>query len=204
MINSSRVGALILGFAVTVIVSFSTCVSAQSNLDFVPPKVLHEPESEPISADKPYVLTATITDDSGVGKVTLFYRTIGESSYQSTELLFSGSSDTFVVELDTSELKPPGLEYYLQAEDVAGNTLLKGFSFEPLVLQIDAGSANAVAAKSKTPEKKKGLLGDMSSKNLLLIGLGAVAVVGLAASGGGGGGGGGSDDTVTITAPIPQ
>ncbi len=180
---------------------FTTSVSlAQSSIDIIPPKVLHEPETETIESGSPYVVTATVTDEGGVDRVTLFYRKTGESDYQSTDLLRSSGGDTFMLELDATDLSEPGLEYYFEAEDVAGNTLLRGFAFDPLVLKVSAPSNFADSA----PAEDKGGL-SISSNKWLWIGLGAVAVAGLAAAGGGGGGGGGGSDsgTVTVTTTDP-
>ncbi|MCB1755778.1 MAG: hypothetical protein KDJ38_09660 [Gammaproteobacteria bacterium] len=175
---------------------------SQTASDIKPPQVLHEPDSESVSSNLPHVISATVSDENGVGKVTLFFRAIGESVFNSVDMTPTSSGDVYMTELDASLLTPPGLEYYIQAEDTAGNTLLRGFTFEPLVLNVTEGADSSTLASESAKEVNESSL---SSNKWLWIGLGVLAVGGLAAGGGGGGGGGSNDgDTVTISAPIPQ
>ncbi len=179
-------------------------VVAQSKLDITPPTVQHEPDSRNASASKPYLFTAKVEDENGVGKVLVFYRTIGTKVFSNIEMKEGKKSGLFMVELAASELKSPGVEYYIQAEDTSGNTLLRGFTFEPLVLNVDEGLPTSVAAADS--EKPSGPLAGLASNKMVWIGVGAL-VLGAVALGGGGGSGdsGGSDgNTVTIGAPLPQ
>ena len=197
----SRLISIFLTLVLSLSPALTPIAQAQSR-DITPPKVQHEPDSNEVPSDKPYVISATVTDESGVGKVTLFFRQVGSSIFNSVDMEATGSKDIFVTEISPEELSPPGLEYYIQAEDTSGNTLLRGFTFEPLVLKIGEGtSASALASKSTDSGASK----KSSANKWLWIGLGVLAVGGLAAAGGGGGGGGGGDDpTVTVNAPIPQ
>ncbi len=177
---------------------------AQSNAeDITPPTVLHEPSNERFMSNQTHVMSATVNDANGVARVMLFYRTVGKSVFKSVELEPSGNSGLYLVELSAADLEPPGLEYYLEAEDTAGNTLLRGFSFDPLVLNVIPGTVrgNDLASQSAEDVKKSSTL----SNKWLWIGLGALAVGGLAAAGGGGGSSSSSSgDEVTFSAPIPQ
>lgn len=177
--------------------------NAASVRDITPPTVQHEPDTGKVSASAPYLFTAKVEDDNGVAKVLVFYRAVGTSIFSNAEMKEGKIPGLFMVELAAKEVQPPGLEYYIQAEDTAGNTLLRGFTFEPLLLTVDDTSALPATADTTKP---KGALSGVASNKMLWIGLGALVVGGIAMSGSGGSGGGSSDDgnTVTIAAPLPQ
>ena len=174
--------------------------------DVIPPKVNHEVVETQVDAGKPQTITANVTDNVQVESVSLYYRQIGDSEFKQLVMKQIEFSDNYAVELDAELLVEPGIEYYIRAEDTAGNTLLRGFTFEPLVLAVGAGPGG-IPAESGGSSEKAGMLGGISSNKWLWIGAGVLAVGVLAASGGGGGGGGGSDDadgslTVTTTTPV--
>lgn len=199
----SRIISVFMALLLSLSPAMTSLAQAQAARDITPPKVLHEPDSGEVPSDQPYVVSATVSDENGVGNVTLFFRQVGSSIFNSVDMTPTGKADVFVTEINPAELNPPGLEYYIQAEDTSGNTLLRGFTFEPLVLKIGEGSSGSdqLASQSTDEVKKSG----SSSSKWLWIGLGVLAVGGLAAGGGGGGGGGGNEDpSVTINAPIPQ
>lgn len=195
-----KITSIVLAVLLSVTPALTPLAQAQS-ADITPPKVLHEPDTSPVPSDQPYVISATVSDESGVGTVTLFFRQVGSSVFNSVSMKASGNNDLYITEINPDELSPPGLEYYIQAEDAAGNTLLRGFTFEPLILTVTEGTGASSYARETTTksERESGL----SSNKWLWIGLGVLAVGGLAAAGGGGGGGS-SDPTVTIEAPVPQ
>lgn len=200
MLNWSQLNCTIFSIVLTLSPCLTSVAQAQSVIDLVPPSVLHEPEAESISGDHPYVLTATVADENGVKRVMLFYRDAGQTKYKSTELRKSGAADTFVIELDASELSPPSFEYYLQAEDVAGNIILRGHSYGPLVLTINDSAEAPQRAGNNVNDKKIALEDSGSSKKWLWIGLGVLAAGAVAASSGGGGG----EETSNVTINIPN
>jgi len=174
--------------------------------DAIAPVVKHDPPKEQSRAGESLTISATVTDNVGVGSVTLFFRVSGQESYQRVDMRRLGSSDVYTATLEAGEVHEPGIEYYIQASDTAGNTLLHGYSFSPLKVGVAAPAAapaaTAAAAAEKPPAGKPALK-KSEGPNWLLIGLGVVAVAALA--GGGGGGGGGTDTgSVTIAAPEPQ
>ena len=101
--------------------------------------------------------------------------------------------------VSADQIKAPGLEYYVQATDNAGNTLLHGYSFSPLSVKTVASDNAVTGANSSTAyfEAEE----SESSNMWLWIGLGALAVVVAVAAGGGGGddGGGTPSGTATLT-----
>lgn len=194
---------------------FSPVLLAQQSsfsADFDAPLIRHnEPDREVAAGAQ--AISATVSDNVGVDSVVLHYREIGEPNYKSVSMSQLGGSDVYMVTLASDEAPVPGIEYYIEARDASGNTVLKGFPISPLTLSIAqttappvaSGSGRAPAPLAPPPDEQS----DSSSGNKWLwIGLGVLALGGLAAasSGGGGGGGGGNDDSVdlTITANPPE
>jgi hypothetical protein len=179
--------------------------------DLVAPEVSHQVIPDSLEAGSSVQIKATVTDNVGVKSVTLFYRTVGEEEYKRTNMNRIGETDEYAVTLGKEALVEPGVEYYIQAMDLAGNSLLHGYSFSPLVVNVIAPTGEAEKAVAETGEtireestaepKKK-------TNKWIWIGLGALALgVVAAAAGGGGGGGGTSTDggtgTIVISAPPP-
>ena len=116
---------------------------------------------------------------------------IGTEEYQRMSMENIVNTDDYHATIKSDQIKAPGVEYYVQAMDNAGNTLLHGYSFSPLSVKTTNGDAANVAsgdtAAILASEEEE------SSNKWLWIGLGVLAV-GLAAAAGGGGGDG---DTTT-------
>ncbi len=202
---------------------FSPLVAAQ---DFLAPIVEHQGVLDSIEVGSEHVVTAKVTDDDEVALVVLFYRQKGDTVYQ--EKIMTNSLDGsghYETTIPSEYVTEPGLEYYIQATDAAGNTLeMYGIGGKPFELAVTAQNIEIVnnynfgsdgdldgafdpsnAGKSK---KKK-------NKSLLWVGL-TVLAVGLIAGAAGGGGdggdggndlgktGGGSDvGDLTVTTPVP-
>ena len=179
--------------------------------DLIAPEVSHEVIPGSLEAGSTVQIKATVTDNVGVKSVTLFYRTKGVQDYKRAVMNRVGDSDEYAITLGKDDLIEPGIEYYIQAMDLAGNSVLQGYSFSPLTVTIvpPVKPASKAAEAEKThpagetireepkAEKKK-------SKTWLWIALGALAVGAIAAAASGGGGDGGTDTgTVVITAPAP-
>ncbi|MDO6460214.1 hypothetical protein Q4485_05865 [Granulosicoccaceae sp. 1_MG-2023] len=199
--TTQRAGSLALSAILALSPLLSTGALAATP-DTTPPKVQHEPADNDAPDDQPLQIYATVTDENGVSEVTLFYRNAGEDEYRSQSMQASGNSGIFMAEVPPAELQPPRLEYYIQAGDTGGNQLLRGFYFEPLSVNVVAGTGAAGAVAAKGDESAA--TGSLKSNKWLWIGLGAVALGGLAAAGGGGGGGGDSGDNVDVSVPLPQ
>lgn len=173
--------------------------------DLIAPQVIHDPIKEAMAAGKDKKFSAIVTDNVGVQSVTLFYRTVGAKDYKRKPMIGQGS-DTYSATVDASEMQEPGVEYYIQATDQAGNNLLHGYSFSPLIVNVSATAAPKTAKTVAAKEEPKDIAytpKEESSNKWLWIGLGVLAVA--AAAGGGGGGGGTSGATLTIntTEPTP-
>jgi len=171
--------------------------------DMTAPEISHTPISSVVKEGSSQKIAATVTDDSGVKSVTLFYRAVGASHYEREAMKRALDSNEYSA---TIKISDSGVQYYIQAEDVQGNTVLNGYSFSPFTIRVakageenNAGGAadNAFAGSEKEESS--------SSMKWVWIGLGVLAAGALAGGGGGGGGssskGGGS--TVTVDAPLP-
>jgi hypothetical protein len=194
---------------------FSTIVHAEQLLlpaaDVSAPEVNHKPIIGPIPVGATHQLKATVSDNVGVDGVSLFYRQVGDSQYQrKTMLRETNDSDVYSITLGTKDLAVPGIEYYIQATDLAGNSVLYGYSFEPIKLNVMSGAEVTTVKNESTFDEV--LNGDSKENKKggfkwVWIALGALAVgaVAAAASGGGGDDGGGGDSgTVTVSGPVPQ
>jgi len=157
--------------------------------DLIAPSIEHTPIEKDIYAGQQVDIKATITDNVGVKNVILFYRDANVIKFK--RLKMNRDLDSFVYTAQLTATDPPGLEYYIQATDLAGNTLLFGYSFSPLTVTVlpaavdniatsDNSNTNATATIKAGEEKEKSGI-----SKWVWIGLGVVAA-GAALSGGGG------------------
>lgn len=143
--------------------------------------------------------SARVTDNVGVQKVFFYHRGKGDFRFKPKVMQRSASDpNVYEAELDLDPIISSELEIYIRAEDVTGNVKLKGREFEPMkftvIPQIVEGQVLSVTEPVE-PEK-----GGMSTLTMILIGIGAAALIGSS------GGGGGVDDTgrIIIDTPLPQ
>ncbi len=175
--------------------------------DLIAPAIQHTPIEKDIYAGQQVDIKATVTDNVGVKNVTLFYRDANAVEFK--RLKMNRDLDSFVYTTQLTATDSPGLEYYIQATDLAGNTLLFGYSFSPLTIAVvpaamdDIATDNSnttVATSVKVGEEKSGI------SKWVWIGLGVV-VAGAALSGGVGGGGNDPElpptGTLSISGPTP-
>lgn len=86
--------------------------------DATPPTVIHTPVAS-ATMNSAIPVTATITDNIGVQGATLFYRTIGASTYTTVAMTASGSA--FSGTIPASAVTRGGVQYYVEARDAANN-----------------------------------------------------------------------------------
>jgi hypothetical protein len=139
--------------------------------DLIAPQVVHDPIKEPTSPGSNQKFSAVVTDNVAVQSVTLFYRSVGSKDYKRKPMSTQGSN-TYSAIVDAEEMKAPGIEYYIQATDAAGNNLLHGYSFSPLLVNVSAGAVAAAAPPKKEPSMAPQK--EESSNKWLWIGLGAL------------------------------
>jgi len=164
--------------------------------DLVAPKITQEKYIDTVQKNQSHKITVTVKDNVGVKQVIVFFRVIGTEAYTSQTMQNIKGTDNYLATIKPSQIKPPGIEYYVQAMDHAGNTLLHGYSFSPLSVKTVAGGSTDVASTNQSAKSDDDEEGFFSNK-WVWIGLGVI-VLGAAASGGGSSGGGG-EPTATLT-----
>ena len=171
--------------------------------DMTAPEISHTPINGVVKQGSSQKIAATVTDDSGVKTVTLYYRDVGASHYERKAMKRALDSNEYSAAIKISD---NGVQYYIQAEDVQGNTVLNGYSFSPFTIRVaKAGEENNTgAAAGDNAFAGAGKEESGSNMKWVWIGLGLLAAGALA----GGGGGGGSSSksggsTVTVDAPLP-
>jgi hypothetical protein len=167
--------------------------------DLVAPEIKQDKYVDTVKVGVDHPISVKVTDNVGVKQVTLYYRAIGTEEYKRKGMTRVGKTDEYKTTISSDLITPPGVEYYIQAMDYAGNTVLYGYSFSPLAVKTVSADTAVATTSSSTAVKSE----ESSSNKWLWIGLGAAAVA-LAAGGGGGGGGGGTPTaTLNINASDP-
>lgn len=88
-------------------------------IDRTPPAITHTPIANGQVENSAVTVTADVTDGSGVGSVTLHYRVQGAPTYSS--VVMAGAT-TWVAQIPAASVQTPGVEYYIEAVDVATPT----------------------------------------------------------------------------------
>lgn len=168
--------------------------------DLVAPEITQPEYIGTVEEGKSHIVSVNVTDNMAVKQVVLYYRVIGTENYSRKLMRNVVNTDNYRASIHSEKIKKPGIEYYVQAMDTAGNTLLHGYSFSPLSVKTVNGG-EALASTSAAPDVASSEAEDDDSiftNKWFWIGVG-VLVAGAAAGGGGGGGGGGGDPTATLT-----
>jgi len=179
--------------------AFGDAQLALPSTDVTAPNVVEKPVTKAVKSGSSQEITATVTDDTGVKSVTLFYRAVGDKNYQRKPMLPIVGSDNYSAVVD--HMPSQGLEYYIQAEDTQGNSVLHGYSFSPLVIHTEEsapGASKETVAETGTEGGKKSAA---SKYKWLWIGLGVLAVGALA--GGGGSSSSPTTGSVSVTGQNP-
>jgi len=168
--------------------------------DLIAPEIKQGEYIDTVKQGTNFDITVAVTDNVGVKLVTLYYRTIGTEEYMRQAMDKIANTDDYHTTINSEFIKTPGFEYYVQAMDNAGNTVLYGYSFSPLAVKT-VSRDKVVTTTPTIPDAESS---EKSSNKWLWIGLGALAVVGLAAGGGGDGDTSPpTTGTVSITGPTP-
>ena len=158
---------------------------------------------------------ASASDDSGVARVTLFYRLDNADKYRERPMRGTGAPSLYATTLRV----PPEtylIDYYIKAQDLSGNAVFKGYAFSPLSLQLGDAPADLLADGGSATRSQPGgpsalpTPGLSSQRKWLYAILGVVVVGALAGMSSGGGDGSSSTTncppegcTVTITTQLP-
>lgn len=169
--------------------------------DLTPPEITQPKYIDKVDQGKSHKISVVVTDNVAVKQVMLFYRVIGTKRYQRLRMRNKAKTNQYYAIIHANKIKKPGIEYYIQAVDGAGNSLLHGYAFSPL--SVKTINNNAVVSNSKNNKSRTEEEDDDSifTNKWFWIGLG-VLVAGAAA------GGGGSEPTATgstvdVSVPLP-
>lgn len=176
--------------------------SQAPSVDAIAPVVKHEPVADEVEAGTPLSISATVTDNVAVARVTLFYRARGEADYRRISMKRLGATDMFVATLDTDAVREPALEYYIEAADAASNILLVGYAFSPLAVAVSAVGTMASTDQAAPPPPVQVEKSGSNTWLWVLMGVGVAAIA--AGASGGGGGGSSGDSSIVIDGPLPQ
>lgn len=169
--------------------------TTNTTVDFDPPEVEHIVGNSVLPENTAATITASVRDNVEVKSVVLHFRSKGEQEYSARAMSRSGETELYILTLEASEIKQPGLDYYLEATDTTGNAVLEGFPLIPLTLTVGRAIANPTSDSNDTAGS------GVSKKTWIWIGLGVLVAGALASSGGGSSG---SDDTgLVVEIPKP-
>jgi hypothetical protein len=173
--------------------------------DFESPIIEHEPTSGGLIGGVE-IFSATVVDNDELASVRLFYRFIGDTEYTRVNMQQIATSANYSARVFTTsaEQETTGIEYYIRAEDAAGNLVLKGFAFQPLVRLFDSTPVDELALPSAQSSQEGAEAG--KKINWLYVAIGVLVVGGIAAASSDGGSSSAPPEcetecTVVVTAP---
>lgn len=111
-------------------------------LDRSPPVVTHTPVSNGQAEGNAVTVSAAVTDDSGVGAVTLYYKARNVSTY--TTLVMTGAGDQRSAQIPVAAVLQPAVDYYIEATDLAVPTTNRGASPSTAPTVVHAFSVSPV------------------------------------------------------------
>ncbi|MHB8481823.1 MAG: hypothetical protein ACYDBV_03675 [Nitrospiria bacterium] len=115
-------------------------------IDQTAPNIFYTQKADSIEQGKPLEISVRVTDNGKVSRVTLFYRRNGEDYFQPVNMV-NTDHDNYSFLIPGNQVYGTALEYYIVAEDSAGNRTMKGFSATPLTLVIHSGALPPVPLK---------------------------------------------------------
>lgn len=174
--------------------------SSAPAIDIQPPVIEHNPNETPIAPGQSTVLNVKVTDDVNVREVTLFYRSEGDAGFKSVHMVPTGDAQ-YSATLSSTDTRPPGVEYFIQAIDDAGNSVWRASKLFPLKLVVDAQPPVAGAAVSSPPAEPQPASEARAEPSKWWWVVGALAAGAVIAAAGGGDDGGESNPTATPTPP---
>ena len=171
------------------------------------------------------IIKATITDNVSIKEAALYYRPMGNVEYFNLTMK-KEENNVYSATIPADDVIEPGIEYYIQASDKAGNMVLRGFSFSPLTVMVEPVLPTTEPEKEaplvkprrekeeiivETPPAEKPVYKTEAGEKAwykkwwvwAIVGGGAVAVVAASGSSKDEGGGAPPTGSVTISAPVP-
>jgi len=201
----------ILGLSLAVVMAASQLLAGIASAqvaDTDPPVLIHRQADSAGVAGELQTFLARVSDDFEVASVTLYYRQSDSGQFTQIPMraLFD-SLDEYMIAVETVESAYPGLQYYIEARDSAGNITNRGYEYAPIVLPLDRAPVvadNRPVTQPVATQPASGETGGGFNSRAILLGLGALVLLGAVAGGSGGGSdsgpvNGGDPDTVMLT-----
>ncbi|MFV2058855.1 MAG: hypothetical protein ACC707_20525 [Thiohalomonadales bacterium] len=138
-INKSLLIITVLGISIGVAQAAKTQSESGGQLmfDVEPPLIEHTPFTQPQKPNASITIKATITDNLGVQSVSLNYRVKGMQNYRVLSMRLAATNQSlYVGTIPAGQIGSEPLEYYIQATDTGGNTVLRGGLLFPLSIAI--------------------------------------------------------------------
>ncbi len=185
----NRISALgrFLGFSIaaTVLLTIFALPSfaQQQSPDFEAPLIEHDETVFSLS-DTAQDFSAQVVDNIEVSSVKLFYRLDKEDEYSTINMERIADSAFYSASLSSDEYggESTVIEYYIQAEDAAGNVVLNGFAFAPLTRNLTPKEAIAAPSQGTTVSSEPDIIAEKPKSRVLYYVLGALAVGALAST----------------------
>lgn len=170
-------------------------------IDLLAPKILHAPPFGVFRVGQEIEVVATVTDaGSGIAGVRLFFRPKGERVYE-VRGMSPDANDLYRTMIPGEAVRGAGIEYYLEAEDRAGNRVqtLRPPDLSPTFVAIESPSMWERFQGNDRPWYKKPWVWTVAGA----VVLGAAASMGGGGGGGGGGAGAPTTGSLTVGGPVP-
>lgn len=147
MVVRFKVGSRLAVLSLLAILFYSGLAQAQDT-DTVPPLIEVEELTEG-TADRSQVFTAQVTEDNNLAGVTLYYRRAGQLPFTPAPMEALGTTGYFSVSIPTDFSDTRTIEYYVQAQDEAGNRTVSGYAFDPYQRTLTASPDPLDASAAK-------------------------------------------------------
>ncbi len=156
---------------------FGICSSGEVivNIDTIPPTLSHTPLQDDIHSDESQTISAQIKDETALDEASVFYQSEGMKDYTRLKLSAVDGTDYYIAQLPASAIKPPLVQYFMEARDKAGNISTQGTKEQPLSLRVTVPIQPLPVVDSPPSIQPPEALSQKSSRKWLWIGLGVLA-----------------------------
>lgn len=137
--------------------------------DIIAPEISQEKYQDTLSSGVDHNIIVNVKDNVSVHEVILHYRVIYTETYESVSMQNLAGTDEYQASIFSEKIKSPGIEYYVEAVDTAGNSVLHGYPFSPISAKIVNDATEADSLTTEVPSEE-----EESSNTWLWIGLGVL------------------------------
>lgn len=167
-------------FAISQVLLGTTAAYAQSDLIDVEPPLIEHAITDAVEASSRQSFVATVVDDAELDNVSLYYRFQDDPAYGVVPMQRVSYSSTYIAHIPTNLDDARNIEYYIQAQDKAGNRTVRGYAFNPLLREINRPLAAVEPAPTSASTSMFESIG--KRKTALYVVLGVLAVGAIASS----------------------